>query len=102
MFADSGPSDDRITSAPRRPALEKILSDGLINILFVGRIEQIKGIDVLLRALGLRRFAIRATSDPDGARRDLLAGREHEPADSAVPHVHAHLLGGRFLTWPPG
>ena len=29
---------ERITSAPPRPALEKILSDGLINILFVGRI----------------------------------------------------------------
>jgi hypothetical protein len=29
---------ERITGAPRRPALEKILADGLINILFVGRI----------------------------------------------------------------
>src|SRR5579859_3815416 len=28
----------RITEAPRRPALEKILGDGLINFLFVGRI----------------------------------------------------------------
>ena len=23
-------------------------------------------------------------------------------AGQAVPHVHGHLLGGRFLTWPPG
>ena len=23
-------------------------------------------------------------------------------AGQIVPHVHAHLLGGRFLTWPPG
>jgi histidine triad (HIT) family protein len=23
-------------------------------------------------------------------------------AGQTVPHVHAHLLGGRFLTWPPG
>ena len=29
---------DRITSAPPRPALDRILGDGLINILFVGRI----------------------------------------------------------------
>src|SRR5262245_29308032 len=29
---------DRITKAPRRPALEEILSDGLLNFLFVGRI----------------------------------------------------------------
>src|SRR6185436_18736308 len=28
----------RIVNAPRRPALETILADGLINILFVGRI----------------------------------------------------------------
>jgi histidine triad (HIT) family protein len=23
-------------------------------------------------------------------------------AGQTVPHVHAHLLGGRALTWPPG
>lgn len=25
-----------------------------------------------------------------------------EQAGQTVPHVHAHLLGGRLLTWPPG
>ena len=25
-----------------------------------------------------------------------------EQAGQTVAHVHAHLLGGRFLTWPPG
>ena len=40
---------DRITSAPRRPALEKILGDGLINILFVGRIVPNKRIDDHIR-----------------------------------------------------
>lgn len=40
---------DRITSAPRRPALEKILSDGLINILFVGRIVPNKRIEDHIR-----------------------------------------------------
>ncbi len=25
-----------------------------------------------------------------------------EQAGQAVPHVHAHVLGGRALTWPPG
>src|SRR5262249_31107177 len=34
----------RITNAPRRPALERILGDGLINILFVGRIAPNKKI----------------------------------------------------------
>ncbi len=40
---------ERITSAPRRPALEKILGDGLINILFVGRIVPNKRIEDHIR-----------------------------------------------------
>jgi len=36
---------ERITNAPARPALEKILGDGLINILFVGRIVPNKRIE---------------------------------------------------------
>jgi glycosyltransferase involved in cell wall biosynthesis len=40
---------DRITKAPRRPALERILSDGLINILFVGRIAPNKRIEDHIR-----------------------------------------------------
>ena len=39
----------RITSAPPRPALESILSDGLINILFVGRIVPNKKIEDHIR-----------------------------------------------------
>lgn len=39
----------RITNAPRRPALEKILGDGLINILFVGRIVPNKRIEDHIR-----------------------------------------------------
>ena len=40
---------ERITRAPRRPALEKILSDGLINFLFVGRIVPNKRIEDHIR-----------------------------------------------------
>jgi glycosyltransferase involved in cell wall biosynthesis len=40
---------DRITAAPRRPALERILGDGLINILFVGRIAPNKKIEDHIR-----------------------------------------------------
>ena len=39
----------RLTDAPRRPALEKILADGLINILFVGRIVPNKRIEDHIR-----------------------------------------------------
>jgi glycosyltransferase involved in cell wall biosynthesis len=40
---------ERITGAPPRPALERILSDGLINILFVGRIVPNKRIEDHIR-----------------------------------------------------
>ena len=39
----------RLTSAPARPALERILSDGLINILYVGRIVPNKKIEDHIR-----------------------------------------------------
>ncbi|MGH9386324.1 MAG: glycosyltransferase family 4 protein [Vicinamibacterales bacterium] len=40
---------NRITKAPRRPALEKMLSDGLLNFLFVGRIVPNKKIEDHIR-----------------------------------------------------
>jgi glycosyltransferase involved in cell wall biosynthesis len=40
---------ERILRAPRRPALESILADGLINILFVGRIVPNKRIEDHIR-----------------------------------------------------
>jgi glycosyltransferase involved in cell wall biosynthesis len=40
---------ERITGAPPRPALERILADGLINILFVGRIVPNKKIEDHIR-----------------------------------------------------
>jgi glycosyltransferase involved in cell wall biosynthesis len=40
---------ERIVDAPRRPALEQILGDGLINILFVGRIVPNKRIEDHIR-----------------------------------------------------
>ena len=40
---------ERLTAAPRRPALEKILGDGFINFLFVGRIVPNKRIEDHIR-----------------------------------------------------
>ena len=40
---------ERITAAPRRPALEKVLADGLVNFLFVGRIAPNKKIEDHIR-----------------------------------------------------
>ena len=39
----------RITRAPRRPALERILDDGLVNFLFVGRVVPNKKIEDHIR-----------------------------------------------------
>jgi len=39
----------RITDAPRRPALERLLNDGLTNFLFVGRIAPNKKVDDIVR-----------------------------------------------------
>ena len=40
---------ERITNAPRRPALEKVLTDGPLNFLFVGRIVPNKRIEDHIR-----------------------------------------------------
>ena len=40
---------ERLTRAPRRPALEKVLADGHVNILFVGRIVPNKRIEDHIR-----------------------------------------------------
>jgi glycosyltransferase involved in cell wall biosynthesis len=40
---------DRLTSGPARPALDRILGDGLINFLFVGRIAPNKKVDDIIR-----------------------------------------------------
>ena len=45
IFVDT----DRITRAPRRPALEKTLDDGLTNFLFVGRVAPNKKIEDHIR-----------------------------------------------------
>ncbi|MGE0040358.1 MAG: glycosyltransferase [Vicinamibacterales bacterium] len=42
-------STDRVTDSPRRPALEKVLGDGLHNFLFVGRIAPNKRIEDHIR-----------------------------------------------------
>ena len=40
---------DRIRQAPRRPVLERLLSDGLVNFLYVGRIAPNKKIEDYIR-----------------------------------------------------
>ncbi len=70
----------RITDAPRRPALERILGDGLINILFVGRIVPNKRIeDHILMAEMYKRYV-------DSYYRFIFVGRY-----DGVPRYYARI-----------
>jgi len=68
----------RLTAAPRRPALERVLRDGLTNILFVGRVVPNKKIEDHLRlAEHYKRYI-------DAFHRFIFVGRE-----DACPRYYA-------------
>ena len=70
----------RVTKAPRRPALERILSDGLINILFVGRIVPNKKIEDHIRLAEMyKRYS-------DNYYRFIFVGR-----DDGIPSYYAQV-----------
>ncbi len=89
----------RILDAPRRPALEKILYDGLTNFLFVGRIAPNKKIEDHIRlAEHYKRYV-------DAYYRFIFVGR-----DDVVPRYSAmvraliaefDMLPGRFIFTGP-
>jgi glycosyltransferase involved in cell wall biosynthesis len=90
---------ERITSAPRTPALEKILGDGLINILFVGRIVPNKRIEDHIRLAEVYKRYV------DSYYRFIFVGRY-----DAVPRYYAairalllqfRMLPDRFLFTGP-
>src|SRR4051794_35055523 len=70
----------RITGAPRRPALEKILADGLINILFVGRIVPNKRIEDHIRLAELYKRNV------DSYYRFIFVGRH-----DGIPRYYAQI-----------
>jgi glycosyltransferase involved in cell wall biosynthesis len=71
---------ERLTTAPRRPALERILADGLINILFVGRIAPNKRIEDHIRLAELYKRYI------DSYYRFIFVGRH-----DGVPRYYAQI-----------
>jgi glycosyltransferase involved in cell wall biosynthesis len=71
---------ERITGAPRRPALEKILGDGLMNILFVGRIVPNKKIEDHIRLAEIYKRYV------DSHYRFIFVGRS-----DAVPAYYAQV-----------
>jgi glycosyltransferase involved in cell wall biosynthesis len=72
----------RITGAPRRPALERVLADGLMNMLFVGRIAPNKKIEDHIRlAEHYKRYV-------DSYYRFIFVGRY-----DAVPAYYAAIRG---------
>jgi glycosyltransferase involved in cell wall biosynthesis len=70
----------RLTGAPRRPALERVLRDGLTNFLFVGRIAPNKRLEDLIRLGELYKRYV------DTAYRFIFVGRT-----DAVPAYYATL-----------
>lgn len=81
----------RITEAPRRPALERVLDDGLVNFLFVGRVAPNKRLEDILRlAEHYKRYV-------DADYRFIFVGK-----DDAVPAYYATLrqLLARFQMLP--
>ncbi|HSC28925.1 MAG TPA: glycosyltransferase family 4 protein [Vicinamibacterales bacterium] len=70
----------RIVHAPRRPALEKILGDGLVNVLFVGRIAPNKRIEDHIRLAELYKRYF------DAYYRFIFVGR-----DDGVPAYYARI-----------
>ncbi len=70
---------ERITHAPRRPALETILGDGLINILFVGRIVPNKRIEDHIRLAEMYKRYV------DSYYRFIFVGRY-----DGLPRYYAH------------
>jgi glycosyltransferase involved in cell wall biosynthesis len=84
----------RITQAPRRPALEKILGDGLINFLFVGRIVPNKRIEDHIRLAEVYKRYV------DAYYRFIFVGR-YDGVPSYYAQVRAlmhefHMLPDRF------
>ena len=80
----------RVTKAPRRPALERILSDGLINILFVGRIVPNKKIEDHIRLAEMyKRYS-------DNCYRFIFVGR-HDGIPSYYAQVRALMDEFRML-----
>lgn len=71
---------ERITGAPPRPALERILGDGLINILFVGRIVPNKRIEDHIRLAELYKRNV------DSYYRFIFVGRH-----DGVPRYYAQV-----------
>ena len=80
----------RITGAPRSPALEKILSDGLINILFVGRIVPNKRIEDHIRLAEVYKRYV------DSYYRFIFVGR-HDGVPRYYAAIRAMLLQYRML-----
>ena len=80
----------RITEAPRRPALDKILGDGLINILFVGRIVPNKRIDDHIRLAEVYKRYV------DSYYRFIFVGR-HDGVPAYYAQVRALISEFRML-----
>jgi histidine triad (HIT) family protein len=70
-----------------------------IHIPQIGEITEANG-EILVRLISVaNRLARQYGIDEEGYRLVLNSG---DNGGQTVYHVHVHLLGGRFMRWPPG
>jgi histidine triad (HIT) family protein len=98
---------DRVLQGPRTLAFRDINPQAPVHVLVIptGHYRDLASLaaagDGLLAELAEQAHAVAVAEgvDQSGYRVVFNTGPE---AGQTVPHVHAHVLGGRVLTWPPG
>lgn len=72
----------------------------IIPIAHVGSLDAARDDAALGRLLGFARELARETGIAEPGYRVVI--NTNSDGGQTVDHLHLHLLGGRFMTWPPG
>jgi len=72
----------------------------IIPIAHVGSLDAARDDAALGRLLGFARELARETGIAERGYRVVI--NTNSDGGQTVYHLHLHLLGGRFMTWPPG
>ncbi len=84
-------------------AFRDITPQAPVHVLIVPR-DEISGLATLPEHGQHERIlnAAKTIAEQEGLVGYRLVINQGEDAGQTVPHLHAHLLGGRMLGWPPG
>lgn len=84
-------------------AIRDIEPEAPVHVLIITKTE-IPGLATLPED-GDHKFVLNAAkivAEKEGLTSYRLVINQGEDAGQSVPHLHAHVLGGRSFTWPPG